>query len=424
MQLNEIIENYGYDDIGRRTMISVRNLKQLAKRDISDLPRVKAIGLISIIEREYRVELDALRDEFNVLYGGKDEEIEFDPAKVIKVVDGEDLKGGISRKLLPIIPVVVLIFIAWYFFLRNENLENLFKKGRGETSLADSVALQAKDSISKNNTTKPDAIDTLSIPSANKELDNDLTPEAKIIQELKNEQNKILKKEEKIKKEEQDKVEKSKPTLLKIEGVVSAADELPAVPDTVEDSNDVENANSSDNSMITTKTDSNESGISAVDNPDEIPAQEPDALPAQQIENNTVTPEVKKAETKPARAEKKVSRKPSPTPIKKKTTRVRLKSTSTKIVFHPKSTVWVGYTNLTNMSRKSIVLNKGQDISIETRGKKYILVAGNRNFDFYSKGRLQKLTNMPGLIYYRISNGNITPITKEEFQSLNQNTTW
>ena len=76
------------------------------------------------------------------------------------------------------------------------------------------------------------------------------------------------------------------------------------------------------------------------------------------------------------------------------------------------------------MKRASVVLGQGQDLALNTAGKTYLLVAGNRNFSFYAKGKLAKPAKINGSIYYKISNGKITSITKDEFQSLNQSTDW
>jgi len=111
-------------------------------------------------------------------------------------------------------------------------------------------------------------------------------------------------------------------------------------------------------------------------------------------------------------------------PIKKITPSVKIKSTATKVVFHPKGKVWVGYTNLETMKRVSVVLGLGQDFALKSGGRSYALVAGNRNFSFYVRGKVAKPGKINGSIYYKISDGRITPLNKDEFQILNQSTDW
>ncbi len=63
MQLNEIIEENTLASISNRTRLSSENLEHLFKRDFTSFRKVQALGFISILEREYRVDLSQLRAE-------------------------------------------------------------------------------------------------------------------------------------------------------------------------------------------------------------------------------------------------------------------------------------------------------------------------------------------------------------------------
>ncbi len=63
MQLNEIIEENTLESISRKTRLSPENLEKLFARDFGAFRKVRALGFISILEREYRADLSDLRAE-------------------------------------------------------------------------------------------------------------------------------------------------------------------------------------------------------------------------------------------------------------------------------------------------------------------------------------------------------------------------
>ncbi len=429
MQLNEIIERFGYDGVHQQTMISIRNLEQLISRDVENIPRVKAMGLISILEREYRIDLVSLKNEFNELYEHIPETLNFDPAKVIQRVETDEKGGTILSKLLLMIPVLVLVFVAWFFFIRDESMKTLFKSDENSTSLLDSVAKQVKDSISKNE--QPDTKVSLSSEENSTATEHNMTDEEKIISELKREQEKIIQKEksqteEKKKKEQATSSEPKTDETPTIDKIINAADSMPSVPDPVDANTTVEAeskpANSERGKQEQLFNISDETQNKVV-NSDDMPAQEP---AKQQIDEPVQENKFKAAVQEPApKLQSKPKEAPKPDkPVQKKVPAVKIKSTATKVVFHPKGKVWVGYRDLKTMKKVSVLLNAGEDFALKSGGRRYILAAGNRNFSFYVRGKLAKPGKINGSVYYEISNGRITPLTKDEFQALNQSTEW
>ena len=63
MQLNELIEEHTLPSISKQTRISTENLEYLLAGDWSRLPQVQALGFISILEREYRIDLAGMKKE-------------------------------------------------------------------------------------------------------------------------------------------------------------------------------------------------------------------------------------------------------------------------------------------------------------------------------------------------------------------------
>lgn len=109
MQLNEILEEQSIKSISQRTNISEENLETLLAGEFDKLTKVKTMGFISIIEREYDADLKALRQQALSYYDEHQKE-----DGIVLDVPVEDRQKGRSKWLVLII--LVLIGVAsWYF---------------------------------------------------------------------------------------------------------------------------------------------------------------------------------------------------------------------------------------------------------------------------------------------------------------------
>ncbi|HHO42557.1 MAG TPA: hypothetical protein ENN12_04275 [Epsilonproteobacteria bacterium] len=63
MQFEEILEENGMPSIHKQTKISIEHLTKLFARDFSGLKKVQAYGFLSILEREYDVDLSDIKEE-------------------------------------------------------------------------------------------------------------------------------------------------------------------------------------------------------------------------------------------------------------------------------------------------------------------------------------------------------------------------
>ena len=68
MQLNEILEENTIKSISQKTKISEENLENLLAANFDALKKIKALGFISILEREYNTDLSALKANQNCFY--------------------------------------------------------------------------------------------------------------------------------------------------------------------------------------------------------------------------------------------------------------------------------------------------------------------------------------------------------------------
>lgn len=110
MQLNEILEENTIRGISQKTKISEDNLENLLASNFDALKKIKTLGFISIIEREYKADLSTLREEALAHYSNEKGEHGF---TVVLPVD-EEKKG--TSKLFIFVVLALLGYASWYFF--------------------------------------------------------------------------------------------------------------------------------------------------------------------------------------------------------------------------------------------------------------------------------------------------------------------
>ena len=110
MQLNDLIEEQSVKAISNKTNISEENIERLIQRNFEGLNRVKALGFISILEREYHADLGKLREEAVEYYAQHDDgrEVMFSRPEI------EEKRS--KSKLVPLMILALLAFASWYFF--------------------------------------------------------------------------------------------------------------------------------------------------------------------------------------------------------------------------------------------------------------------------------------------------------------------
>lgn len=121
MQLNEILEENSVKSISQKTKISEDNLENLLARNFEVLMKTKTLGFISILEREYKADLTALKEEALEYYAAHQEDHAFSVA-----VPMEEVKKGKSKLFLFVI-LLLLGYASWYFFTQfdKEHLKTL-----------------------------------------------------------------------------------------------------------------------------------------------------------------------------------------------------------------------------------------------------------------------------------------------------------
>ena len=110
MQLNEILEENSLKAISNKTNIPEDHIEKLIEGNFDTLKKVKALGFLSILEREYKADLSALRNQALSYYDQKEDD---DSASM--AIPVADVKRGKSKwKTLVVIGLFLLA--SWYFF--------------------------------------------------------------------------------------------------------------------------------------------------------------------------------------------------------------------------------------------------------------------------------------------------------------------
>lgn len=130
MQLNEILEENSVKAISKRTNISEDNIEALIASDFDKLKKVKTLGFISIIEREYKADLGPLREQALSHYAQYND--------VNSIALGlplmEEKKG--KSKVFQLFILILLGYATWYFFTQfdKKQLSDLLPFGEEKTS--------------------------------------------------------------------------------------------------------------------------------------------------------------------------------------------------------------------------------------------------------------------------------------------------
>jgi len=116
MQLNDLIKEYTMRDIAKKTNIAEGVIAKLSKKDFSTLKKPQALGAISIIEREYAVDLDPLRQECKEYFLNND-----NSEGGLTVIRPIAKERRFFPKFLSLLLLAALVYGAWYFFVEYYN---------------------------------------------------------------------------------------------------------------------------------------------------------------------------------------------------------------------------------------------------------------------------------------------------------------
>jgi len=147
MQLNELLDKEGLESVSQKTNISLENLENLKNRAFEKLNRVKSLGFVAIIEREYEMELSDLKSEiksyFDDHHSAKDDEV-----VMISPDRTEESGSGLFKWLV----VLAVLYALWYLYSEGKFGSISNASNTKETALEDNKALESNVSqeVAKN----------------------------------------------------------------------------------------------------------------------------------------------------------------------------------------------------------------------------------------------------------------------------------
>ena len=122
MLFNEIIDTHGIEGVASKTNISTINLGFLVEEEFEKLNRVKALGFLLILEREYKeIDVTALREKIKTYY---DEHRPSNDKVVMVAMDSVEGGGFSFFKLF----IVLALFGGGYYLYTEGKLDSLLQK--------------------------------------------------------------------------------------------------------------------------------------------------------------------------------------------------------------------------------------------------------------------------------------------------------
>ena len=141
MQLNEILEENTVKAISTKTNIAENNIEALVEADFEKIKRVKTMGFISIIEREYNADLSALKEQALEYYNTHNVD-----EKVTLGMPIAEEKRGKSKWFMTLV-LFLIVYAIWYAFdnLDKEKLNAMLPFS--EDKLSELIMPEKKNSI-------------------------------------------------------------------------------------------------------------------------------------------------------------------------------------------------------------------------------------------------------------------------------------
>jgi len=115
MKLDELIEKHGIEEISKKTFISIENLLKLKNRDFKDFHHPKVLGMLSILEKTYDIDI---LDSRKILDKQEMKELEVNKKVSFKAIFFDKLK-------LLLALFTMMTFIPFIFWLSLNSLNTI-----------------------------------------------------------------------------------------------------------------------------------------------------------------------------------------------------------------------------------------------------------------------------------------------------------
>jgi len=427
--------DYSLKTISDKTNISIENLEKLSNKEWDKFKKTQAIGLISIIEREFNEDLSSLKAEAIAYFDEHKEKVLDRP---IDLVDAASVAGGGNRIISNIITIITLGAIGyagWYYFAQDkiktvntdsnitlessdkgmfastiESVKNLLSSSKDETTkvlkeanssknqsvqeqtetaseTSTNAPQESKTQEPANSSSAPKKFDITSVPSnsetnANENNNSDETKEVVVIV---NPENKANSQEPKAKEQTQE---------------VATQTEAAQEQNSAQQSS-AELSQSSNSEVNDSNTDKTEVGklLNELDNNSSQKTQEQESV---EVNSSNVAQDVNTTQTDTNSSEDVLAI---------TTAQINLKSKK----------LWLGIYNLSTKKRTVKLIKKPLDL--EVGNSEYAIVSGHNKFEIVTNSGVKKFTKK-GRVYFKISKDGIEELTKQEYKVLTKKRAW
>jgi len=413
MQLNEIIEENTLPTISRRTRIPLENLEAIVHRDWPRLQKVQALGFLSILEREYHVDLSDLKADCRAYYAELGPVEEKEP---LIVPPTEREENGRWLRIALLLLLLIAAYGSWKYLESPKAAEENGTRTvpvKKEGSFFDSVLSMTKGWFGENNrSAAEEEIAPAEVPVAQgawaeangSEKNRTVSDAASLQSPLSKEKNTVKDSNTAAatagageEKDEAKIITQVKKEQAKAEELRRQSVQEPAVRPTEENLSDLSRMILAATAAGTPAPSGGEKALAPT-----VPSREQE----QSTGASAVATDRDKKEEPPVAAPTTQKQKPAVTDM--------------LVIFHPRSKVWYGYTDLRTMKRAAGVT--AEDITFDTSKGDYILATGHGKVEFRGKNSLKLKDGSRH--FFMIAQGGVREISHEEFQRLNKSKVW
>jgi cytoskeletal protein RodZ len=125
MNAKEFFEKHSIEEISKKTKISPISLRYIRNKEFDKLPRVKFVGFVKLMEREFKVDLSELIEEYDDFQNPKKEKTkkQKEEKKELKNENDSNKKPQKDKSLLIVLIAILCILGAYliYLYLHSKN---------------------------------------------------------------------------------------------------------------------------------------------------------------------------------------------------------------------------------------------------------------------------------------------------------------
>lgn len=173
----DIINNYGINSVSTKTNISIESLKKFVEGNYKGFTKIKTIGFVTILEREYDIELNQLKSDIKEEFHTNKDLVEYQ-ILLCEPIE-QDSSSNNSSSIFYWIILFSLIYGAWYIY------ENYYKTSFNQFSKIEPF-FNIEENVSNINDDKNRSFNILENTKEEKEIikeDNNKTIEIKKLED-------------------------------------------------------------------------------------------------------------------------------------------------------------------------------------------------------------------------------------------------